>query len=303
MGSGRWDPDQWSNHVTSNNYSSKSTQQIFSKSGLDKEMDPKGLKYRESCDSTDNPLSTPVILALDVTGSMGHVADAIVRTSLNTVLTEVYNRKPITDPHVLVAGIGDAIYDSAPLQVSQFEADLRVAKQLEKIWLEGNGGGNGWESYALAWYFAAHHTKIDSFIKRQRKGYLFTMGDEAPTEKLTAEHILKVFGYKPEKDINLDELLTLVTRQWDVFHLEIEQSPSYPGAPFHKQWVGLLGEQAVRVADHTKLAEVIVSIMQIREGALAKNVIDSWDGSTGMVVANATRGLTKREADSAVVTL
>lgn len=62
-----------------------------------------------------------------------------------------------------------------------FEADIRIARQLEKLWLEKGGGGNCCESYTLPWYFAALHTAIDWFEKRGQKGYLFTVGDELPT--------------------------------------------------------------------------------------------------------------------------
>ena len=34
------------------------------------------------------------------------------------------------------------------------------------------------ESYELALYFAAYKTSCDAWEKRQKKGYLFTLGDE-----------------------------------------------------------------------------------------------------------------------------
>jgi len=66
-----------------------------------------------------------------------------------------------------------------------------------------------------------------------------------------------------------------------------------------------IGENAIILEDHTKLAEVIVSIMQIREGADKKKVVDSWDGTTALAVRAATQNLTKRAdvANGGVVTL
>ena len=79
------------------------------------------------------------------------------------MVEEILARKPVSDPHILCMGIGDVLCDQAPLQVTQFEADIRIAEQLEKLWLEKGGGGNSCESYNLPWYFAAMHTAIDCF--------------------------------------------------------------------------------------------------------------------------------------------
>ena len=78
----------------------------------------------------------------------------------------------------MAMAIGDAECDRAPLQVTQFEADIRLADQLRELWIEGGGGGNRGESYHLPWAFAAMRTSTDCFERRGRKGYLFTIGDE-----------------------------------------------------------------------------------------------------------------------------
>lgn len=308
MGSGRWDPTDWKGYTSSRSYDSKSTSGaggIYASSGMDPLLDPKGVKLRESRDSADNPRSTPIIVGLDVTGSMGMIADVMARKGLNTLITSVYDRKPVTDPHVMIMGIGDVNYgrpgsygDSAPLQVTQFEADVRLAEQLEKLYLEHGGGGNLSESYALAWYFAAHHTAIDSFEKRQVKGYLFTIGDEHPTELLTREDIERVMGYKPQADVDLDALLTLVSRQWEIFHVIAAEGDctSRHATTVRKKWTDLIGQRALWLSDHTKLAELITSVIQIHEGTDSRKVVDSWDGSTALVIRDAVSGLTKRDS-------
>jgi hypothetical protein len=69
-----------------------------------------------------------VILASDVTGSMGMAAEVILRHGLNKVQTHILYTRPITDPHVMVMAVGDTTCDVAGLQVTHFEADIRIAE-------------------------------------------------------------------------------------------------------------------------------------------------------------------------------
>lgn len=305
MGSGRFAPSDWKDYTTTRAYDAKTTDEIFDKRALTASLNPKGVKFRESCDSVDNPKSTPLILALDVTGSMGMIADTIAREGLPVLMKEIFDRKPISDPHVMFMGIGDAEYDRAPLQVSQFEADIRIAKQLEDLYLEHGGGGNQYESYALAWYFAAMHTKTDSFLKRKKKGYLFTFGDEYPTHSILKTSVQHFIGDTPQVDYSSEDLFTMASREWDVFHVIVEEGNVAAGNPKHvlDAWQKILGQRAIPLSDHKKLAEVVVSTIQVNEGVDASKVIDSWDGSTAMVVQKAVKDLTSKTSDDTVVKL
>lgn len=294
MGGGSWSSKDWGTY-SSTKVSGKSTSEIFSKRSLDDALNPKGVGVRESRDSDDNPESNAIIIGVDVTGSMGMLSEAMIRTGCNTLATEIYDRKPVKDPHIMFMGIGDVVYDRAPLQASQFEADIRIAEQLEKMYLEGGGGGNSCESYTLPWYFAALHTSIDCFEKRGKKGYLFTAGDEEVPAVLTADEIEKVLGYKPEKDFTAEELYTMVSRSYNVYHLMVEQGSHMRGGYADRvvaSWTKLLGQRAMRLEDHTKMAETIVSIIQLNEGADVASIVGSWDGSTGLVVSKAIKDLT-----------
>jgi len=295
MGSGRWSADDWARYSSAHVSGKATVDDIYTSKSLAAELDPKGVTVRESCDSADNPNSTALIVGLDVTGSMGMVLDAMARTGLKTLAEEVYARRPITDPHIMFMGIGDVeMGDRAPLQVTQFEADIRIAEQLTKIYLERGGGGNNYESYALAWYFAAMHTRIDCFERRNKKGYLFTVGDEQPTPYLLASDIERVLGYRPQFDrISAQDLLTMVSRQYEVFHLMVEEGSHFRthGDRVVREWTNLLGQRAIPLSDHTKMGEVIVSTLQVAEGADVRNVISSWDGTTSVVVAKAVNSL------------
>ena len=224
MGSGAWSRSSWDSY-SSTNVKGVSDAGLFTTKTLVNELDPKGVTVRESRDSADNPNSTALIVGIDQTGSMGSLARMMIREGCNTLATEIYDRKPISDPHIMFMGIGDAeMYEVAPLSVTQFEADIRIAEQLQKIYLEGRGGGNSSESYTFPWYFAAMHTSIDCFEKRGKKGYLFTAGDECVPPPIKAGLIEKYLGYRPEKDaFSAEELLMMVSRKYHVFHLMVEQ--------------------------------------------------------------------------------
>jgi hypothetical protein len=267
-------------------------------------LDPKGVAVRESRDSADNPNSTALIVALDVTGSMGMIADNIARQGLGILFQEVLDRKPISDPHLMFMAIGDAYCDDSPLQVSQFEADNRIVEQLTDIYLEGGGGGNSFESYDLAWYFAGQHTSIDCFEKRGKKGYLFTVGDEECPPGLRASQLQEICGDHVSQDVSSAELLEMVSKMYHVFHVVVEEGSHCRGnpEPVVDGWKKVLGQRVLRLSDHTKLSEVIISAIQVIEGADKLVVAKSWSGSTSLVVSHAIKDLVAGDAINPVAT-
>jgi len=293
MGGGNWNSSDWNQF--SSNTRAKSTQQVFSQSKIHPTLNPLGVAMRESRDSADSPNSHAIVVASDVTGSMGILSDALIRKGMGVLVEELLKRRPVANPHIMCMGVGDAYSDQAPLQVTQFEADIRIATQLSQVWLEGHGGANGGESYHLAWYFAARHTSIDCFEKRQKKGYLFTVGDENPHKVLTKEQVKTIFGDDIERDLTSAELLTMASRSYHVFHLLVEESGScYQSVK--DNWKALLGEAALPMSDHTKLAELIVSTIQVNEGWSVDDAVKSWSGDTSLVVARGLGAMTRTGA-------
>ncbi len=290
MGGMRWDAEDWKRASAAT--VGKRTEEIFTSSGMHPALNPYRV-VRESRDSLANPASNAIVIGLDVTGSMGIIADTMAREGLGTLVEEILKRKPVSDPHILACGIGDSYCDDAPLQVTQFEADIRIAEQLKMIWLEKGGGGNRHEGYHLPWYFAAQHTQIDCFEKRNKKGYLFTVGDEEPPEELLAAHAASIFGDSLQRDLSVHELLTLVSRMYHVFHVVVEEG-SYARAHLPQvltKWRALLGQRVLRLKDYRRLAEVVVSAIEVNEGRDRDTVAKSWSGDTSVVVAHALGGL------------
>lgn len=293
MGGGTFDAGAYRSFTAST--VGKKTEEVYTSRELKKELNPHGVKIRESRDSVDNPNSTPLIVALDVTGSMGILADTIAREGLGVLFTGILDRKPISDPHVMFMGVGDANFDRAPLQVSQFEADKRIIEQLTGLYLEHGGGGNSFESYDFPWYFAAQHTVHDSLIKRGKRGYLFTVGDEeAPYTAVNRAQIKRFIGDELERDFTVAELLEGAQRMYNVFHVIIEEgnhARSFLDRTV-ESWTKVLGQHVIRLTDHKKLAETIVSAIEVAEGRDAHASAAGW-GHGAHIVLDAVKNLPK----------
>lgn len=314
MGSGRWDSDSYAGYSKATSHmdhrarftSSTTAHDVLrgktahlNPVGVKSALNPTGTRTRESRDSADNPCSTPIIVALDVTGSMGRVINELAGKGLGTLFEEILKRKPVTDPHLMFMGVGDAeAGDSAPLQVSQFEADNRIVTQLTDLYLEGGGGGNDHESYNLPWYFAAVHTATDAFEKRGKKGYLFTIGDESVPGPLRKIDIKRVIDDDVERDFSNEELLSMVGKMYNVYHVIVAEGSfaSSHSRMVREAWSRVLQQRALWLSDHHNLAEVIVSAIQVNEGADVDTVVGSWKGGTAVVVKDAIGGLTAAAA-------
>ena len=141
-------------------------QPAMSQPQMHPDMNPFGVRVRESRDSAECPDSKPVAQLFDVTGSMGDIPRAL--QAKLPILPESLRLSGVTGVQILSGAVGDEHTDTAPLQVGQFETDVRIDDWLNRIWLEGMGGHNGGESYGLALYFMARHTSHDRWDRRRR---------------------------------------------------------------------------------------------------------------------------------------
>ena len=136
MGYGSYKSSDWSRLRKSKKITeSSSASQIFTSRHMEERFDPKFISMRESMDSEEHPNSTPVIIGLDTTGSMGYLSEEIAKNGLNETMLKIYSTNPIEDPQLMFAAVGD-VTDNAPLQVTQFESDIRIAEQLFAFLLE-----------------------------------------------------------------------------------------------------------------------------------------------------------------------
>jgi len=283
MGNSSWSNDAY-NHLRAN-YSTKSTAQVFGNRNIDKDMSPRGIAFRESRDSAAHPESLAIGVFLDETGSMGTIPDVLVRQKLGNLMNTLIAHG-VPDAQVLFGGIGDQYADNSPLQVGQFESGTdELNNWLTKIFLEGGGGGQSMESYALAWLFFARHTSIDCFEKRNQKGFLFTIGDEGVHKMLERDFLSNLLGYQFYEDIPAEQLLAEAQRMYHVFHLHVTETGSSVGIA--AGWRKLLQERLIIVEDHNNIAEIIASTVAVVMGADLKKVVAAFDTTTAKQVTNA----------------
>ena len=223
---------------------------------IHKEMNPNGITFRESCDSKEHPFTTPIQFYLDVTGSMGTIPHEMIKSGLPTLIGSLL-QNGVPDVVLMFAGIGDHECDRAPLQVAQFESgDAELDMWLERLWIEGNGGGNAGESYLLAWYFAAFHTKTDAFEKRGQKGFVFTIGDEPCLPNLPMSAVKQIMGSSAvgQKNYTREELLEKAQEKNHVYHIFL----THNGRIDHDgSWAQMLGKNLIVLNDHALVSKTI----------------------------------------------
>lgn len=311
MGGGSFQPSDWQSFKT-NSVAGKSTGQVFTSRNIVEDLNPIKFKngIRESVDGPDHTNTTPVAIFTDCTGSMGKLAHSVVK-KLDVVCQSLLDKAPVPDVHLMTGVVGDAYSDSAPIQATQFESDIRIAQQTTQLYLEGNGGGNGGESYALPWLMLALKTTSDSFNKRGKKGYCFTVGDEGihgvvpyrdsyfdgsggsgKIAGVTKEQAKQFLDIDLERDLTAQEILDMVSKTYNVYHIVVETGRK---SDVQATWEVLMPDRLLYLEANNidLLPEIIVSTIEINEGRDAAKVAAAWGGDTSIVVANAIRSLAK----------
>lgn len=269
MGCGSWTRDSYVSYSTTKGMSvstdgmirgSYSNQDMFKARNIDSALDPKNV-IRECCDTEEHPNTIPVILALDVTGSMGQAAVEVAK-KLNVIMTKLYEK--VTDVEFLIMGIGDLACDNCPIQASQFESDIRIAEQLDKIYFEFGGGGNSYESYTAAWYFGSRHTKLDC-LNRGRKGIIITMGDEQLNPylpfKSRGHGLSEVTGDNLQSDVETKDLYEEASQKFNIYHLDVNHGHRWDEEEIEKSYKKYLDDTHFRRVTMDSITNEIVDII------------------------------------------
>lgn len=280
MGYSDWS-DKAYNHISSARKAmdpSTVRDKVFSRS-LKSNLDPRGVKVRESRDSDAHPESNAIGVFFDVTGSMGGIPVTFAQAKLGGLMSMLVTRNVIPHPQVLFGAIGDFYSDQAPLQVGQFESGVEMDACLTDIFIEGGGGGSMSESYGLAHYFFARHTSIDCWEKRGKKGYLFTLGDEKVYPEISRNEAAKVFGDTLQANESFSDILRECQSRYNVFHVVVGQSSHGEDPEVLASWKALLGERVLKLDNPNDVCELIATTIGLCEGKTMDDMSSVLSGS------------------------
>lgn len=233
-------------------------------------LNPFGVALRESRDSDAHPQSHAVAVLFDVTGSMQSVP-RLLQKNLPRLMGLLLRQGYLDHPQILIGAIGDATCDAAPLQVGQFESGIEIEDDLGRLFLEGGGGGSITESYELALYFMAHHTAMDCFEKRGRRGYLFILGDEMPYRRLKRDEVAACIGDPLQSDIPVENVIAQLQKTFQIYFILPRMTSHWNNPAVYGRWVELLGQNVLRLQEPAGVCELIASTIGIAEGKVDLN--------------------------------
>ena len=286
MGYSNWSDDAYSSLSTSKSYASKSADDIFSKTAHS-DMLPVNITLRESRDSDAHPESLAIMVFLDDTGSMGRIPEDIVKNELPTLMNTIIENG-VLHPQILFGTINDHHCIDTPIQIGQFESGTEeLDKWLTGMALQNGGGGQNMESYLLAWIIAGRHTSIDCFEKRNEKGFLFTIGDEASWDKVTADRLRTILGYTQGEDVTDKQLLNEAQRLYNVYHIHVNEASYRDDPQVLGYWKGMLGERLIVLNDYHAICATIATLIAVQHGADMKTVTSKFSRDIANTVSTA----------------
>jgi hypothetical protein len=210
-------------------------------------VDPRGKRLAES--------ENPILVAVDVTGSMAHWP------------AEIFDRLPLLyqtlsqyrpDVEVSFAAIGDATCDRFPLQVTDFEKGAALDEHLAGLYGEGGGGGGAKESYELYAWFVQNRVSAP----RAERPFLLIYGDEGFYEEVSHAQLQHYVGASLEGRVPAREVFRDLMKRFEVYLLRKDYGSKPEDRAILAQWQEALEPQRViPVHDEERAVDLALSLV------------------------------------------
>jgi hypothetical protein len=212
---------------------------------------------------TDSP--SPVIIAVDVTGSMREWPKVIFE---KLPVVDLGLKDYLDKPEVSFMAIGDCYSDQYPLQVQPFGKGKDLAGNLEKLIIEGNGGGQVQESYDLAAVYATHHVQMPNAVKP----IFIYIGDEGIYPHVDKDAAAKWARTDIEGWLGTKDALKMLKKRFSVYCIRkpydsTGDAMSGTDKGIHQQWTDYLGPGRVAIlSEPRRVVDVILGLVAYDTG-------------------------------------
>lgn len=191
--------------------------------------------------------TNPIVVAVDVTGSMSHWPYEIFdRLPLLYQTLEQYR----PDVELSFVAIGDATCDRFPLQVTDFSRGIALEDELNALYGEGGGGGGARESYELFAYYLLQNARAPE----AKRPFLILYGDEGFYPQVSAKQVRYYLGGNIRSARDSADVWRAVSESWNVFHLRKPYGSGRQDVEIRGQWEEVLGAERVLALDEPERA-------------------------------------------------
>jgi len=232
-------------------YSSAADKILAQNKDLHADMDPKNRTLK--CDT-----KSAIIVAVDVTGSMGNWSK-VIWDKLPMFYGQILLQGYLDEVSIGFAAVGDVNSDKAPIQVSNFAQGTDIDQQISKMYLEGGGGGQSYESYEVAAYYYARKC---NFPHATSKPFLFFTGDEGCYPKVLREDIKRYFG-DDAPSVRTTDVFRELRDKYNVFFIHKPYFDPIVDGKHLATWETLVGPERVLHLDDPK------AVVDVMLGAIA----------------------------------
>jgi hypothetical protein len=203
----------------------------------------------------------PIVIGFDHTGSMGEAA-LVAYDKFPMFWDQLIKKGYLSDPSVSFFGVGDIRSDRYPLQLCEFAESTALDPWLERLYLEGKGGGQGSESYEYFAYYYAYCVDLPNATLP----FLFLFGDEDYVDTLSTSNI-QTYCDKSYKGGSLDARVVFaeLRKKFNVFHLH-QPYTDWVGndADIIARWKAVLGNERVQIVKDPKaIVDMMLGIIAL----------------------------------------
>lgn len=214
--------------------------------------------------SLETESKSPLVIACDVTGSMGEWPKIIFNKLplLYGEIEKAYFKGK--NPEISFAAIGDAYIDSYPLQVQRFDSKKSLDDRLGALIIEGGGGGQVKESYELAALYYSRNVKMPN---AERPMFIF-IGDEGVYDTIDSDQAEQWARSSIKERLTTKQVIDELMRKYSVYlvrklyNTSSGDEMSDDDKEVQRQWRHLIGpNRIVILPEPGRIVDVILGII------------------------------------------